>query len=151
MHYCGKYRWIFLLICIFYVREITSLIPLEKAFEGKLWATHFLLAPSSYGVMGAPIHLLRESRRVRLVRVADLWAKTLFSTRVVPIAGGGSPFTIFGPPYIIPSMVPEWSSLRHSDGISCSVPGIDSPIWHFHSFLCAGATVPFLAFFFLTT
>jgi hypothetical protein len=46
------------LIHIFCVRKITSLISLEKTPEEKLWAAHFLLAPLSRGVLGAPVRLL---------------------------------------------------------------------------------------------
>jgi hypothetical protein len=52
------------LICIFCVGR-------RKPLEDKLWAMHFLLVPSSRGVMGAPIHLLRESRHARLIHMAD--------------------------------------------------------------------------------
>jgi hypothetical protein len=46
------------LICIFRIGKITSLISLEKMPEEKLWATHFLLALLSHGVMGVPIRHL---------------------------------------------------------------------------------------------
>jgi hypothetical protein len=49
---------------------------------------------------------------------------------------------------MIPCAVHERSSLRLSDGINYRVPGINSPIWPFYRLLCAGATVPFLAFSF---
>jgi hypothetical protein len=109
---------------------------------------HFLLTPSSRGVMGAPIHLLRESRRARLMHVADRWAKPLLSVRVVPVAGGSCSFMILSLPRMIPCTVHERSSLCLSDGISCKVPVIKSPIWPFHSLLHAGTTMPFFAFCF---
>jgi hypothetical protein len=46
------------LIHIFYIGKITSLISSKKTPEEKLWAVHFLLAPSSHGVVGAPVRLL---------------------------------------------------------------------------------------------
>jgi hypothetical protein len=76
------------LIHVSYIVKIASLISLEKTPGGKLWAVHFLLAPSSHGVMGAPIHLLWESRHVRLVHMADRWAKPPLSVRVAPVADG---------------------------------------------------------------
>jgi hypothetical protein len=76
------------LIGIFRVGKITSLISLEKMPEEKLWATHYLLASSSHGVMGAPIGLLQELRRARLMRVADRWARPPLLVRVAPVVGG---------------------------------------------------------------
>jgi hypothetical protein len=136
------------LIYIFYVRKTASLISSEKMLKGKLWAAHFLLVSLSRGVVDAPVCLLRESRYARLMLVADQWARPLLSVRVAPVAGGSWPFMILGLPRMIPCTVHERSSLQLSDGISCSVSGIDSPIRPFHSFLYVG-TVPFFTFSFL--
>jgi hypothetical protein len=76
------------LIRIFCIRTITSLISLEKMPKEKLWGTHFLLAPSCRGVMGAPVRLLRELRHAWLMRVADRWVRPLLSVRVALVAGG---------------------------------------------------------------
>jgi hypothetical protein len=56
--------------------------------KGKLWATHFLLALLSRGVVGAPVRLLRVSRCTRLMHVADQWARPPLSVRMAPIAAG---------------------------------------------------------------
>jgi hypothetical protein len=53
-----------------------------------LWAVHFLLVPSSHGVVGALVRLLCELRRMRLVHVDDQWAKPPLLVRVAPVAGG---------------------------------------------------------------
>jgi hypothetical protein len=88
MHYCEIWVDFPYLICIFSVGDIVSLIPLEKTSGGKLWAMHFLLAPSSCGVVGVPVHLLRELGHARLVHVDDLWATPSLSVRVAPVVGG---------------------------------------------------------------
>jgi hypothetical protein len=65
-----------------------SLISLEKMHEGKLWVTHFLLVPSSRGVIGVPIRLLWELRLVRSMHMADRWAGPPLSVRVALVASG---------------------------------------------------------------
>jgi hypothetical protein len=76
------------LIRIFNVGEIMSLIYLEKMSEGKWLVVHFLMSPLSSGVVGAYVCLLRESRRLMLVLVAERWTKPPLLARVVPIASG---------------------------------------------------------------
>jgi hypothetical protein len=133
------------LIHVFSVRGIVSLISLEKTLEGKLWATYFLLAPSSHSVMGTPVHLLWVLRHMKLLCVADRWAGPPLSVRVVPVAGGSLLFSILGLPRTILCVVHEQPSLHLFDGISCRVSGIDSLIWPLHSLLRTETTVPLLA------
>jgi hypothetical protein len=116
------------LIHIFYVGKIASLILLDKMPEGKLWAAHFLLVPSSRGVVGATIPLLQELRRVRLMRVADRWARPPFVSEGGAGCWRSRPFMILSLPRMISCVVHEWLSLHLSDGISYRVPSIDSPI-----------------------
>jgi hypothetical protein len=89
------------LIHIFCIGKITSLISSEKMPKGKLWATHFLLVPLSRGVVGVPVRLLRESRRVRLMLVADRWPRPPLLARVASVAGGSWLFMILGLPRMI--------------------------------------------------
>jgi hypothetical protein len=79
--------------------------------EGKLRVAHLLLASSRRGVMGAPICLLKESRHVGLIYVADRWAWSPLSTRAPPIAGGGQVLMTLGMPCTIPSTVHKRSPL----------------------------------------
>jgi hypothetical protein len=76
------------LIPVFCVGGITLLISFEKTPIGKLWTTHFLLASSSRGVMGASVRLLWESRHARLMQVANRWFRSPLSVRAVPVASG---------------------------------------------------------------
>jgi hypothetical protein len=69
-------------------REEYAIDFLGKTPEGKLWAMHFLLVPSSRRVMGVLVRLLRESRRAGFMHVADQWASSPLSVRVVLVAGG---------------------------------------------------------------
>jgi hypothetical protein len=72
-----------------------------KTLKGMLWVVHFLLAPSSRGVMGVPVRLLQESRRARFMHVADRLARSPLSVRVEPVAAGPTPFAILSPPRTI--------------------------------------------------
>jgi hypothetical protein len=103
--------------------------------EGKLWATHLILAPLCHGVMGVPVHLLQESRHMGMICVAGRWAWSPLSMRVVLVANGSRLFMILGMPCTIPSMVHKWSSLHLFDSINSRVLGINSLIWPFHSLL----------------
>jgi hypothetical protein len=134
------------LIRIFCVREITSLISLEKTSKGKWLAMHFLLSSLSCGVMGAPVCLLRDSRRLMLVRVAEWRAKPPLPVRVAPILGGNRPLAIHCLPRMISCTVYKWSPLWLSDSISCRVSDIDSLNCPFHRVLCTRTTVPSHAF-----
>jgi hypothetical protein len=73
--------------------------------KGRLHATLLLLAPSCHGVMGAPIHLLRESRHVGSFYTTDRWAWSPLARRVAQIAGHSELFAILDMPRTIPGMI----------------------------------------------
>jgi hypothetical protein len=87
-----------------------------------------LLVSSCRGDMAASIRLPYESRRVRLIRVADRWAWSPLAARAAPGGCGSEPFMILGMPHMIPGIVYEWPSLHLFGSISSGVPGTHSLI-----------------------
>jgi hypothetical protein len=104
----------------------------SETTESRLWAMHFLLVPSCHGIIGASVHLLRESMHAWLICMADQWAWSPLAVRAAPVAGGGELFVILGVPRTIPGVVHKESLLRLFGSIYSRVPGIDSLILPFH-------------------
>jgi hypothetical protein len=124
----------------FLCREYHVIDFSRKTPKGRFWAMCFLLAPSSTGVMIAPVYVLQE-----LMRVVDRWARPPLSVRVAPVVGGSHPFTTLCLSHMIPCVAHKRLPLRLFDVLNCRVPGINSLTWPFHSLLHVGSTVPFLA------
>jgi hypothetical protein len=80
----------------------------------KLRAVRLPLASSRLGVVGVPVHLLRESRHMRLIYVADRWAWSPPSARAALVTGGGGLFMTLGTPRTIPNMTHKWPLLHLS-------------------------------------
>jgi hypothetical protein len=126
-------------------RGITLLISLERMPDGRWQAVDYLLAPSSYGVVGVSICLLQGLKHARLVHMAGRWAKPPLSVKVAPIAGSTKLFVTLSLPRMISCTVYQRPPLHLSDDISCRVPGIDYLICPFHRILRVRTIAPFLA------
>jgi hypothetical protein len=144
----GKvFHMYYIVICILYALLCRQNFILVKS--GCYIVGHtFLQAPSCHGVVGAPVHLPRESRCVGLICTADRWGWSPQAAGAAPVACGIELFTTFGMSCMVLGMVYKWPSLFLLGSINIGVLGINSFIRSIHSLLRVRVAVPFLAFAF---